>query len=41
MNTKKAVTDYPILPILAERWSPNGFEERPVAAADTVVRRSS
>ena len=34
MNTKKAVTDYPILPILAERWSPYGFEERPVAAAD-------
>jgi nitroreductase len=28
------VTDYPILPILAERWSPYGFEERPVAAAD-------
>jgi nitroreductase len=34
MNTKKAVTDYPILPILAERWSPYGFEERPVAEAD-------
>jgi nitroreductase len=34
MNTKKAVTDYPILPILAERWSPYGFEERPVSEAD-------
>jgi nitroreductase len=34
MNTKKAATDYPILPILAERWSPYGFEERPVAEAD-------
>jgi nitroreductase len=34
MNTKKAVTDYPILPILAERWSPYGFENRPVSEAD-------
>jgi nitroreductase len=34
MNTKKAVTDYPILPILAERWSPYGFEKRPVSEAD-------
>jgi nitroreductase len=34
MNSKKAVTDYPILPILAERWSPYGFEERPVTEAD-------
>src|ERR1035441_2279556 len=34
MNTKKAVTDYPILPILAERWSPYGFEDRPVSEAD-------
>ena len=34
MNTKKAVTDYPILPILAERWSPYGFQDRPVSEAD-------
>ena len=34
MNTKKAVTDYPILPILAERWSPYGFDERPVSETD-------
>jgi len=34
MNSKKAVTDYPILPILAERWSPYGFEERPVSEDD-------
>ena len=34
MNTKKAATDYPILPILAERWSPYGFEKRPVSEAD-------
>ena len=34
MNTKKAVTDYPILPILAERWSPYGFEDRPVSETD-------
>jgi nitroreductase len=34
MNTKEAVTDYPILPILAERWSPYGFEDRPVLEAD-------
>jgi nitroreductase len=34
MNTKRAVTDYPILPILAERWSPYGFQDRPVSEAD-------
>jgi nitroreductase len=34
MNTKKVVTDYPILPILAERWSPYGFENRPVSETD-------
>jgi nitroreductase len=34
MNTKKAATDYPILPILAERWSPYGFEDRPVSETD-------
>lgn len=34
MNIKKAVTDYPILPILAERWSPYGFQKRPVSEAD-------
>jgi nitroreductase len=34
MNIKKAVTDHPIQKILAERWSPYGFEDRPVPEAD-------
>jgi nitroreductase len=34
MNTKQAVTDYPIQPVLAERWSPYGFEDRAVSEAD-------
>jgi nitroreductase len=34
MNTKKAVTDYPIQPVLAERWSPYGFEDRAVSEAE-------
>jgi nitroreductase len=34
MNEKKASTDYPINELLAERWSPYGFEDRPVALAD-------
>ena len=34
MNIKKAVTDYPILQVLAERWSPYGFDDRPVREAD-------
>jgi nitroreductase len=34
MNTKHAVTDYPIQPVLAERWSPYGFEDRPVSEAE-------
>jgi nitroreductase len=34
MNIKKAATDYPIQRALADRWSPYGFEDRPVAAAD-------
>jgi nitroreductase len=34
MNAKKAVTDYPIQPVLAERWSPYGFEDRAVSEAD-------
>ena len=34
MNIKKAVTDYPILQVLAERWSPYGFEARPVSDSD-------
>jgi len=28
------VTDYPIQPALTDRWSPYGFEERPVAETD-------
>jgi len=27
MNTKQAVTDYPIQPVLSGRWSPYGFED--------------
>jgi nitroreductase len=34
MYTKHAVTDYPIQPVLAERWSPYGFEDRPVSEAE-------
>jgi nitroreductase len=34
MNIKQAVTDHPILPILAERWSPYGFADRPVSEAN-------
>jgi nitroreductase len=34
MNIKKAETDYPIQHALADRWSPYGFEDRPVAQAD-------
>jgi nitroreductase len=34
MNLKKAVTDYPIQHALSDRWSPYGFENRPVAADD-------
>jgi nitroreductase len=34
MNIKKAVTDHPIQHALSDRWSPYGFEDRPVAEAD-------
>ncbi len=34
MTDKKASTDHPIHELLAERWSPYGFEDRPVAEAD-------
>jgi len=34
MNIKKAATDYPIQKTLGERWSPYGFEDRPVSEAD-------
>jgi nitroreductase len=34
MNIKKAATGHPILQVLAERWSPYGFEDRPVSEAD-------
>jgi len=34
MSIKIAVTDFPILPILAERWSPYGFEDRSVSETD-------
>jgi len=34
MNIKQAATDNPILKLLAERWSPYGFDDRPVPEAD-------
>ena len=34
MNVKNATTDHPILKLLAERWSPYGFEDHPVPEAD-------
>ncbi len=34
MAKKKASTDYPIHELLAERWSPYAFEDRPVPEAD-------
>ena len=34
MTTKQAATDHPILKVLAERWSPYGFADRPVSEAD-------
>lgn len=34
MTTKQAATDHPILKVLADRWSPYGFEDRPVSEAD-------
>ena len=34
MNIKKAAIDHPIQQVLAERWSPYGFKDRPVSEAD-------
>jgi len=34
MNDKKASTDYPIHELLADRWSPYAFADRPVPEAD-------
>ena len=34
MTDKKASTDYPIHDLLADRWSPYGFVDRPVAQTD-------
>jgi nitroreductase len=34
MNIKQAATDHPILKLLAERWSPYGFEQRQVPEVD-------
>ena len=34
MNIKKAATDHPIQHALADRWSPYGFDNRPVAEHD-------
>jgi nitroreductase len=33
MTIKQAAPDHPILKLLAERWSPYGFEDRPVPEA--------
>jgi nitroreductase len=34
MSNKRASTDYPIHELLAERWSPYAFANRPIAKAD-------
>lgn len=34
MNIKQAATGHRILKLLADRWSPCGFEDRPVPEAD-------
>lgn len=34
MNIKNAATDHPIQKLLAERWSPYGFDDRPVPETD-------
>lgn len=34
MDIKRAATEHPILQLLAERWSPYSFEDRPVAESD-------
>jgi len=34
LNIKNAATDHPILKLLAERWSPYCFKDRPVSEAD-------
>lgn len=34
MSIKKATTDHPIHELLAERWSPYGFRDRPVSQDD-------
>jgi nitroreductase len=36
MNVKHAATDHPIMKLLAERWSPYGFEDRPVPEEDLL-----
>lgn len=36
MNIKHAATEHPILKLLAERWSPYGFEDRPVLEEDLL-----
>jgi nitroreductase len=36
VNLKNAQTDHPILKVLAERWSPYGFADKPVAEPDLL-----
>jgi nitroreductase len=34
MNVKAAATDFPVLELVSERWSPYAFEDRPVPESD-------
>ena len=34
MSDKRAVTDYPVHELVAARWSPYAFEDKPVPEAD-------
>ena len=36
MPDKKAVTDYPVHELLAKRWSPYAFADRPVSKTDLL-----
>ena len=36
MNIKRAVSDHPIQHALADRWSPYGFEDRPITEANLL-----
>jgi len=36
-QSRAAEADYPIHPLLAERWSPRAFAERPIAQHDLLA----